>query len=177
MKNIRNKILSAFVGFMLVAGPAIAYNSGDLPAGANVVGQLVATVANKLNAFAATTSAQLRSVISDSTGTGSLVFGNGPTINSPTITGTITGSITGNAGTATALQTARQINGVNFDGTGNVVVPAAAGTITGSTLASGVTNSSLQQVGTLANLTVTNPISGSVTGGSASAAVRPLAPI
>lgn len=70
-------------------------------------------------------------------------------------TGTVTGSnlsgsntgdqtsVTGNAGTATALQTARTINGTSFDGTANVTVPAAAGTLTGTTLASGVTASSL----------------------------------
>jgi len=65
---------------------------------------------------------------------------------SGTSSGTNTGdqtSVTGNAGTATALQTARTINGVSFDGTANITVPAAAGTLTGTTLASGVTASSL----------------------------------
>jgi len=52
-------------------------------------------------------------------------------------------STTGNAATATALATARTINGTSFDGTGNITVTAAAGTLTGSTLASGVTASSL----------------------------------
>lgn len=52
-------------------------------------------------------------------------------------------SVTGNAGTATALQTARTINGTSFDGTGNITVAAAAGTLTGATLAAGVTGSSL----------------------------------
>lgn len=45
---------------------------------------------------------------------------------SGTSTGTNTGdqtSVTGNAGTATALQTARALNGVNFDGTAAIVVP------------------------------------------------------
>ncbi len=32
-------------------------------------------------------------------------------------------TITGNAGTATALATARTINGTNFDGTSNIIVP------------------------------------------------------
>ena len=36
-------------------------------------------------------------------------------------------TITGNAGTATALATARTINGVAFDGTANITIPAAAG--------------------------------------------------
>jgi hypothetical protein len=47
-------------------------------------------------------------------------------------------------------------------------VVAPAGTLSGSTLASGVTASSLTSVGTLGSLTVTNPISGSITGSSGS---------
>ena len=43
--------------------------------------------------------------------------------------GTITAALTGNASTATALQTARAINGVNFDGTAAITVAAAAGTL------------------------------------------------
>lgn len=91
------------------------------------------------------------------------------------VTGNVTGNVsgssgstTGNAATATALATARAINGVNFDGTAAITVTAAAGTLTGATLASGVTASSLTSVGTLGSLTVTNPISGSVTGSSGS---------
>lgn len=44
------------------------------------------------------------------------------------ITGSVTGSsgsTTGNAATATALQTARTINGVSFDGTANITIPGA----------------------------------------------------
>ena len=37
------------------------------------------------------------------------------------ITGNVTGAITGNASTATALETARTIGGVSFDGTANIV--------------------------------------------------------
>jgi hypothetical protein len=74
-----------------------------------------------------------------------------------TVSGTNTGdqtSVTGNAGTATALQTPRTINGTSFDGTANITVAAAAGTLTGATLASGVTASSLTSVGTLSSLTM-----------------------
>lgn len=46
---------------------------------------------------------------------------------------------------------------------------AAAGTLTGDTLAANVINSSLTSVGTLANLTVTNTITGSVSGNAATA--------
>jgi hypothetical protein len=65
-----------------------------------------------------------------------------------------TGALTGNASTATTLQTARAINGVNFDGSAAITVTAAAGTLSGATLASGVTASSLTSVGTLTTLTV-----------------------
>ena len=68
--------------------------------------------------------------------------------------GTITAALTGNASTATTLQTARNINGVSFNGSADITVPAAAGTLTGSTLASGVTASSLTSVGTLTSLAV-----------------------
>jgi hypothetical protein len=90
------------------------------------------------------------------------------------ITGTNTGdqtTITGNAGTATKLATARNINGVAFDGSTDITIAAAASAeqLTGTTLKSTVTGSSLTSVGTLGNLTVTNPIAGSVTGNAATA--------
>jgi len=40
-----------------------------------------------------------------------------------TLTGALTGDVTGNADTATALETARNIGGVSFDGTGNINLP------------------------------------------------------
>lgn len=57
-----------------------------------------ALTGNPLSQFAATTSAQLLGVISDETGTGSLVFGTSPTIGTPTInTPTISGGTINNA--------------------------------------------------------------------------------
>ena len=76
------------------------------------------------------------------------------------------GSLSGNASTATALQTARLINGVSFNGTTDITVTAAAGTLTGATLAPGVTASSLTSVGTLTSLTVTGNVSASNVSGS-----------
>lgn len=89
-----------------------------------------------------------------------------------TVSGTNTGdqtTVSGNAGTATALQTSRNINGVAFNGTADITVPAAAGTLTGATLAAGVTASSLTSVGTLATLTVTATITGAVSGNAGTA--------
>jgi hypothetical protein len=89
-----------------------------------------------------------------------------------TLSGSNTGdqtNVTGNAATATKLATARKINNVDFDGSGDITITstADAGTLTGTTLNSTVTGSSLTSVGTLANLTVTNPIAGSITGNAA----------
>jgi len=67
-------------------------------------------------------------------------------------------------------------NGGKFlttDGTGTIwatitdTITAAANILTGTTLASNVVTSSLTTVGTLTNLTVTNTITGSITGNSA----------
>ena len=79
--------------------------------------------------------------------------------------------VTGIAGSATKLATARNINGVAFDGSGDITIisTADAGTLTGTTIKSTVTGSSLTSVGTLTNLTVTNPIAGSITGNAATA--------
>jgi hypothetical protein len=49
----------------------------------------------------------------------------------------------------------------------DITVTADAGTLTGTALNSSVVSSSLTSVGTLTNLTVTNPISGSITGNAA----------
>jgi hypothetical protein len=103
------------------------------------------------------------------TGTGNVVMSASPTLTgtvsaaSLTASGTVTaaslvGPVTGNASTATALQTARNINGVSFNGTADITVTAAAGTLSGNTLASGVTASSLTSVGTLTSLAVSGDL-------------------
>lgn len=62
---------------------------------------------------------------------------------------TLVGALTGNASTATALQTARNINGTSFDGTASITVTAAADTLTGGqvALARGGTNADLSATG------------------------------
>lgn len=88
-------------------------------------------------------------------------------------------SISGNAATATALQNARTIGGVSFNGTTNITVASATGgfTISGGDLALGANNitmsGSLGTTGTrltkgwFTDLQVTNAISGSITGNAA----------
>ena len=80
-------------------------------------------------------------------------------------TGTFSGTVTaarfvgatlsGNSLTATELQTPRNINGVAFNGSKDITVPASARTLTDTTIANTVIYSSLETVGTLAGLTVT----------------------
>ena len=67
-------------------------------------------------------------------------------------------TLSGNAFSATKLRTARNINGVAFDGQTDITVPAAAATLTGVSLASGIINSNLEQVGTLLSLSVAGAI-------------------
>lgn len=101
---------------------------------------------------------------------GSLNAGANLTVPGTLTAGALSGPHTGNSSTATALQTARLINGVSFNGTADITVPAAAGTLTGATLAAGVTASSLTSVGTLTSLTVSGNIGGSdITASRASA--------
>lgn len=44
------------------------------------------------------------------------------------VVGTVSGALSGNASTATALQTARTINGVSFNGTANITIPTSDST-------------------------------------------------
>lgn len=87
-----------------------------------------AFISNTLAVFAATTSLQLLGVISDETGTGSLMFGTAPTVASPTITTSpsATGSTWDNLGTVTTVD----INGGTIDGATIGGASAGAGTFT-----------------------------------------------
>jgi hypothetical protein len=80
-----------------------------------------------------------------------------------THTGAVIGNVTGNASTATTLATSRLINGVSFNGSSDVTIPANAETLTGTTLKSTVTTSNLTAVGALTNLTVTGAVNTSST--------------
>lgn len=71
--------------------------------------------------------------------------------------------LSGNASTATRLATARTINGVAFDGSINVTVPASAETLTGTYIKNTVLNSNLQTVGVLNSLEIAD--SGAIIGG------------
>jgi len=111
----------------------------------------VLTVANGVPAWSTDTEAYLPSA--GGTMSGNIAMGGGNISGGGTITGTfvggITGNVTGNADTATALATARAINGVDFDGSAAITVTADANTLSNTTLKSTVVTSSLTSVGTI----------------------------
>ena len=117
----------------------------------NVIGKLVSR--NSEGGFSAgTISADLVGNV-----TGNVTASSGTSTFNVVQANTFVGAtLTGNANSATQLATPRQINGVNFNGTSNITVTAEAATLTGDTLNSTVTQSSLQQLGTLVDLNVTN---------------------
>lgn len=88
------------------------------------------------------------------------------TVSGSNLSGTNTGdqtSVTGNAGTATALQTARTINGVSFDGTANINLVPRVQTVTYSgTPTINWANIDISRITLTGNATVTN--SGAVDG-------------
>ena len=86
------------------------------------------------------------------------ISGNAATATSATTAGT--------ASSATKLTTARNINGVAFDGSGDITVTADAGTLTGTAIKSTVTGSSLTSVGILTNATINGKV---IVGASTSA--------
>lgn len=80
---------------------------------------------------------------------------------SGTLTATaFSGALTGNASTATALQTARTINGVSFDGTSNITVPSEllGGTVSTTSISKTLANNEFCTV-LVSGLTITLPAS------------------
>jgi len=105
----------------------------------------VALTNNKLDAFAATTSAELRTVISDETGTGGLVFADTPTLVTPNIgaaTGTslvLSGDLTVNGTTTTINSTEITVDDKNLT-LGSVATPTDAGADGGGITLKGATD-------------------------------------
>jgi hypothetical protein len=111
----------------------------------------VALTNNKLDAFAATTSAELRTVISDETGTGGLVFADTPTLITPNIgaaTGTslvLSGDLTVNGTTTTINSTEITIDDKNLT-LGSVATPTDAGADGGGITLKGATDKTLNWI-------------------------------
>jgi hypothetical protein len=137
--------------------------NADISTSAAIADSKLATIAtaNKVSNSATTaTNANTASAIVARDASGDFSAG--------TITATgFSGPLSGNASTATKLAATKNINGTAFDGSSDITVIADAGTLSGTSLKSTVVSSSLTSVGTLTNLTVTNPIAGSVTGTAA----------
>ena len=167
--------------------PAVNPNDGFVNMGG---GDLIISTLSSGDVIRFYTSGQdlndLRATISD---TGLTVVGTtSSTAFSGPLTGNVTGNVSGNAGTVTngvyttdtgtvtntmlagsiannkLSNSSVTVNGTTISLGGSGTIAAAASTLTGTTLASNIVSSSLTSVGTLLNLTVTNPISGSVTG-------------
>jgi hypothetical protein len=111
----------------------------------------VALTNNKLDAFAATSSSELRTVISDETGTGGLVFADTPTLITPNIgaaTGTslvLSGDLTVNGTTTTINSTEITVDDKNLT-LGSVATPTDAGADGGGITLKGATDKTLNWI-------------------------------
>ena len=153
----------------ITANTAAILNRGTYLTGINFNGSAAAT----WEVDASSTNTIGKVVARDSTGS----FAGG-TITADQFIGPLTGNVTAISGTSTfynlvanniqgftfnglaaqasILAPGRAINGVQFNGSQDITVTAAAGTLNGATLASGIVNSSLTSVGTLAGVSVTD---------------------
>jgi hypothetical protein len=115
----------------------------------NIIGKVV--VRNSSGGFAAgTITADLVGAV-----TGNVTAASGTSTFNRIIANEFIGpTLSGNAFSATKLVAARTINGVLFDGTANVTVPASAQTLTGTFINPSVSESNLSTVGLLTNLNV-----------------------
>lgn len=153
----------------ITANTAAILTRGTYLTGSNFNGSAAAT----WEVDASSTNTIGKVVARDSTGS----FAGG-TITADQFIGPLTGNVTAISGTSTfynlvanniqgftfnglaaqasILAPGRAINGVQFNGSQDITVTAAAGTLNGATLASGIVNSSLTSVGTLAGVSVTD---------------------
>ena len=153
----------------ITANTAAILTRGTYLTGSNFNGSAAAT----WEVDASSTNTIGKVVVRDSTGS----FAGG-TITADQFIGPLTGNVTAISGTSTfynlvanniqgftfnglaaqasVLAPGRAINGVQFNGSQDITVTAAAGTLSGATLSSGVVNSSLTSVGTLAGVSVTD---------------------
>jgi hypothetical protein len=115
----------------------------------NIIGKVV--VRNSSGGFAAgTITADLVGAV-----TGNVTVASGTSTFNRVIANEFIGpTLSGNAFSATKLVAARTINGVLFDGTANVTVPASAQTLTGTFINPSVAESNLSTVGLLTSLNV-----------------------
>lgn len=162
-------------GKTLTASNTLTFTGTDASSVAFGAGGTVAYTADKLSVFAATTSAELAGVISDETGSGSLVFATSPTLVTPVIgaaTGTsltTTGSQlisgTGKQGYATGagggvLQATSKSTGVTLNKSCGQITMDAANLAADTTVSFTLTNSVIEA----GDIIVMNHISGGTLG-------------
>lgn len=116
-------------GKTLTASNTLTFTGTDSSSVAFGGGGTVAYVANKLSVFAATTSAELAGVISDETGSGSLVFATSPTLVTPTLGAATVTSLTGASGNL-SITAAAGNNSINLAPTGTGTVDVGSKRIT-----------------------------------------------
>jgi hypothetical protein len=121
-------------GKTLTASNTLTFTGTDSSSVAFGAGGTVVYTSNKLSALSATTSSELAGVISDETGTGSLVFANSPTLVTPTLGAATATSINGltvstSTGTLTVAngKTLTASNTLTFTGTDSSSVAFGAG--------------------------------------------------
>lgn len=117
-------------GKTLTASNTLTLTGTDGSSVAFGTGGTVAYIANKLSAFAATTSAELAGVISDETGSGSLVFATSPTLTTPVL-GAATGtSLTASSSTLSLATVSNGNLSLTAHGSGNVALSSTTGKVT-----------------------------------------------
>lgn len=143
---------------VLTISNTITMTATDGSTAAFGAGGTVAYVANKLSVFASTTSAELAGVISDETGSGSLVFGTAPVLRLPTVVDTsdTTKVLTWQLSGATASRTLTLIS--SHTNNRSITYPDATTTLVGT-----------DTTQTLTNKTLTSPVMTTPTLGVASA--------
>lgn len=116
-------------GKTLTASNTLTFTGTDTASVAFGAGGTVVYTSNKLSVHAATTSAELAGVISDETGSGSLVFATSPTLVTPTLGAALATSITATSGNLT-LSAAAGNNSVSLVPTGTGTVDVGSKRIT-----------------------------------------------
>jgi hypothetical protein len=140
-------------GKTLTASNTLTFTGTDASSVAFGTGGTVAYTANKLSAFAATTSAELLGVISDETGSGALVFATSPTLVTPLLGTPTSGTLTNCtglpvSGITASTSTALGVGSIELGhATDTTIARSSAGVVTieGNTiLTSGSTSASVQ---------------------------------